>query len=151
MNFTLTRWLKLEFDLKILQLTWFSNQIRLIFLFQNKRDASSSTGGALILGGTDSSYYTGSLYYTPISAQTYWQFKLTGITINGQTITSNVNAIADTGTTLIVGPYSAIRAINNFIGATRYGYSSTWYLSSCSLRASMPSKQMVIVLYIFFL
>jgi len=99
---------------------------------------SSSNGGVLILGGISNSYYTGTIYYTPISTQTYWKFQLTGILIDNNVFAKNTYAIADTGTTLIIGPYGAISSINNYIGATQHS-STTWILSSCSLRASMPS------------
>ena len=95
----------------------------------------------LTLGGTNTNYYTGSIYYTPITTAKYWQFKMTGILISGSTvITTNAYAIADTGTTLIIGPSANIISINNYIGATRLQSGSTWYLSSCNLRALMPSK-----------
>ena len=95
----------------------------------------------MTLGGIDSSYYTGPIYYIPISVQSYWQFQLTSIVIKGVAITTNVNAIADTGTTLIVGPYSAISSINSYIGAIRLTSAPTiWYLGSCSSRASMPGN-----------
>ena len=121
----------------------FSSKWKSIFFSKTKiRDYTSATGGVLTLGGTSSSYYTGSIYYTPLSTASYWKFKLTGILISGTTvITTNQYAIADTGTTLIIGPSSNIISINNYIGATRVSSSSsTWYLSSCSLRASMPSS-----------
>jgi hypothetical protein len=109
------------------------------FIITN-RDVASANGGVLILGGIDNSYYTGNIYYIPITTQSYWLFKLTGILVGSSVITGNVNAIADTGTTLIVGPSSAITSINNYIGATRVPSSSSlWYLSSCNLRATMPS------------
>jgi cathepsin D len=38
------------------------------------RDSTATLGGELILGGEDTSKYTGSISYVPVSVQGYWQF-----------------------------------------------------------------------------
>lgn len=58
--------------------------------------ALGPTGSAsLVLGGTDTSKYTGSITYTALSRQAYWQVPST---VNGQSVSS----IVDSGTTLII-------------------------------------------------
>lgn len=41
------------------------------------RDLTSSLGGELILGESDSRYYTGCLHHVPLSKKTYWQLNVT--------------------------------------------------------------------------
>jgi len=43
-------------------------------------DGTTAGTGTLVLGGTDSSLYTGSWQYTPITAETYYCVSLTGVT-----------------------------------------------------------------------
>ncbi|CAF4211326.1 unnamed protein product, partial [Adineta steineri] len=101
------------------------------FLF---RDSSATPGGELIFGGADTSKYTGAITYVNVSVQGYWQFNMNRITVGNISIcSSNCSAIADTGTTLILGPTSNIRALNAALGAT-YERSSGWYRVSCSSR-----------------
>ncbi|CAF0831114.1 unnamed protein product [Adineta steineri] len=106
-----------------------------IFSFYFNPDSSVVPGGELILGGADTSKYTGSLAYVNVSTQGYWQFKVNSITAGSTTTicSSNCNAIADTGTTLILGPTSQINALNAALGAT-YHASTGLYSVSCSSR-----------------
>ena len=45
----------------------------MLFLFRNAND---STGGELLLGGTDKAHYVGDFTYTPVTTKGYWQFKM---------------------------------------------------------------------------
>jgi len=90
-----------------------------LFSFYLDRSESGS-GGELILGGTDSSYYTGDFTYADVTTQGYWQITMDSFDIESEGIsycTSSCQVIADTGTSLIVGPTSHINAINQLIGA----------------------------------
>ena len=42
------------------------------------RNENGTTGGELLLGGTDPNHIVGSLSYVPLSNQTYWEFKMDG-------------------------------------------------------------------------
>ncbi|XP_017075866.2 lysosomal aspartic protease [Drosophila eugracilis] len=92
-----------------------------VISFYLKRQGTAVRGGELILGGIDSSLYTGSLTYVPVSVQAYWQFKVNTIKTNGIVLCNGCQAIADTGTSLIVVPEAAYRKINRQIGATDNG------------------------------
>jgi len=92
-----------------------------VFSFWLNNDASSANGGELTLGGIDSTRYTGSITYAPLTSQTYWQFTFDDVAIRETSLgfcgTSGCNVIADTGTSLIAGPTAQIKQLNDKIGA----------------------------------
>ncbi|XP_062854426.1 pepsin A-like [Trichomycterus rosablanca] len=96
-------------------------------------------GSVVMFGELDSSYYTGNIYWIPLSSETYYQVTMDSVTINGQTVacSGGCQAIVDTGTSLIVGPTSDISNINSWLGATtdQYGDSTV----SCSSVQSLPA------------
>ena len=78
------------------------------------------------LGGVDTSRYTGSITYAPVTVEGYWQFTVDSFRLS--TMSSNTEtsfqAILDTGTTLIVAPSVLSGSINKALGAsynTQYG------------------------------
>ncbi|KAG9310434.1 Asp-domain-containing protein [Chiua virens] len=78
----------------------------------------SSSGAELYIGGSNSDLYTGSFTYVPVTQQGYWQVTMDNVQSNGQTPLSNVDAIIDTGTTLIVGTTSDVSTLYSAIGGT---------------------------------
>ncbi|XP_058980600.1 lysosomal aspartic protease-like [Musca domestica] len=114
-----------------------------MFSFLLNRDGTSTDGGQLILGGVDSSLYTGDITYVPVSTQGYWQFEVTSGAIKGQSICDNCQAIADTGTSLIVAPSDAYNTLNTEIGAT-YNEDDGNYYVDCSAIDSLPDVTFVI-------
>ena len=42
------------------------------------RDTTSLSGGELLLGGINPTYYTGNISYVPVIRQAFWQIKITG-------------------------------------------------------------------------
>ncbi|KAM9003090.1 chymosin-like [Sarcophilus harrisii] len=96
-------------------------------------------GSMLTLGAIDSSYYTGSLHWVPITVQGYWQFSVDRITVNGQVVACDggCQAILDTGTSLLVGPSYDISNIQSVIGATQGQYGE--FDIDCSSLSSMPT------------
>ncbi|KAH9989582.1 acid protease [Russula vinacea] len=68
----------------------------------------------LIVGGRDSSRYSGDLVYTPVDTgnAAYWHTKLDGISINGNdTEVSTLEAIIDSGSSLVLGNSGSIANI----------------------------------------
>ena len=81
------------------------------------------SGGEITFGGINSHRYSGPIVYTPITRNAYWEFKVEDFKLDGVTLSfcfgeQRCSAIADTGTSLIVGPTSEISILNNRIGAT---------------------------------
>ncbi|SPO27532.1 related to cathepsin d (lysosomal aspartyl protease) [Ustilago trichophora] len=101
-------------------------------------------GGVFTLGKIDSNQYSGDISYTSIPNNLqnqqglgYWTIPLGGISVNGNSanVGSNTLAAIDTGTTLIGGPASAIRAFYSQIPGSRSAASagmSGYYLFPCS-------------------
>lgn len=124
--------------------TVFTNMIRQglvenpTFGFYLNRDESGKVGGELSLGGTDPSHYSGSVDYVDLSSATFWQFNMNGVTVNGTTqyCTNECQAIADTGTSLIVGPTDDIDQLCKSLGGTEQG---GVYLIDCDKKSSLPN------------
>ena len=69
---------------------------------------SDSDGGAFMLGGIDPKYYTGDIHYVPVTRKAYWQFSVDGIELGGRQLSGLTSGIADTGTSLLIGPKSEV-------------------------------------------
>lgn len=93
----------------------------------------------IIFGGSDSTKFTGNFTYVPVTNKGYWQFKVNDIKVaNNVTVCEKgCQAIADTGTSLIIGPRDDINAINKEIGAIQT-YDGT-YIVDCDKISSLPA------------
>mmetsp|Transcript_24136 Transcript_24136/g.58342 ORF Transcript_24136/g.58342 Transcript_24136/m.58342 type:complete len:365 (+) Transcript_24136:53-1147(+) len=98
---------------------------------------AKGTKSEMLIGGTDSAHYTGDFTYTPLTSKTYWQFKVDSLEV-GSVSEKNINAIADTGTSLMAGPTPVMTAINKAIGATKVPFTQE-YTIDCSKIDSLPT------------
>ncbi|KAM6137559.1 LOW QUALITY PROTEIN: cathepsin E-like [Pterocles gutturalis] len=108
-----------------------------VFSFYLKRGDDTENGGELILGGIDHSRYKGSIHWVPVTEKTYWQIHLNNIKIQGQVaFCSRCEAIVDSGTSLITGPSSQIRRLQEYIGASPSQTGE--FLVDCRRLSSLP-------------
>jgi cathepsin D len=116
------------------------------FSFWLSQNPSDSVGGELTLGGADSSRYTGNFSYTPVTNETYWEFHVDDFEVNGESMdfcTDGVcTAIADSGTSLIVGPSAQIKALNKKLGAITLPTGESIFI--CSEISKLPNVTIVI-------
>ncbi|XP_029680504.1 lysosomal aspartic protease-like [Formica exsecta] len=110
-----------------------------IFSFYLNQDDSSAEVGELIFGGTDPDHYVGEITYVPVTQQGYWQFALDGVKVGDKyMVVAGYQAIADTGTSLIVGPSDIIDVINQKIGADSNGN------VDCSQLSNLPTISFIV-------
>ncbi|KAH8100357.1 aspartic peptidase domain-containing protein, partial [Cristinia sonorae] len=75
----------------------------------------ATTGSELYLGGVNPDLYTGSFTYVPVTAKAYWQVKMDSVTVintgpKRPTPLPRIEAIIDTGTTLIIGDAKNVKS-----------------------------------------
>ncbi|XP_009075789.1 PREDICTED: cathepsin E [Acanthisitta chloris] len=90
-----------------------------VFSVYMSTNPESSLGGELLFGGFDTSHFTGTLNWVPVTQQGYWQIQVDNIQLGGTVAfcTNGCQAIVDTGTSLITGPTKDIKKLQNYIGA----------------------------------
>jgi len=92
-----------------------------VFSVWLSKDPRGQNGGQLILGGVSDDYYTGDIFYVPLTEKTYWQFQVADVLFGGASQgycgVGGCKAIADTGTSLIAGPAKQIAELNRKLGA----------------------------------
>ncbi|KAL8462726.1 hypothetical protein ACS0TY_033665 [Phlomoides rotata] len=92
-----------------------------VFSFWLNRNMKEENGGQLVLGGVDPNHFKGTHTYVPVTQKGYWQFGMGDVLIAGKKIgycKGECSAIADSGTSLLAGPTTAIAMINHAIGAS---------------------------------
>lgn len=111
-----------------------------VFSFYMSRDQHCTECGELLLGGTDSKYYTGDFTYLAVTKKGYWQFQMDGVKVSGKQPANvcqpNCQAIADSGTSLIAMPRADAVTINTMIGA-KPSISGSWSVD-CDNIPNMP-------------
>lgn len=90
-------------------------------------------------GYIDSSEYTGGITYVPVNtANGFWEFTGNGYAVgSGNFVSSSIDAIADTGTTLLYLPAAAVTAYYAKVPGATNSASQGGYIFPCS--ATLPS------------
>nr|ATU82839.1 secreted A1 protease-like protein [Pristhesancus plagipennis] len=96
-----------------------------IFSFYLNRDIDAEEGGEIIFGGVNKDRFDESTVNSvSLTSTTYWEFRMDGVTSEGDGgrawCSGGCAAIADTGTSLIVGPPYEIDEIFELVGAEVY-------------------------------
>jgi hypothetical protein len=105
-----------------------------VFAFYLQQDASAT--GELLIGGTDTSHYTGNLVDVPLISETYWEVSMDALKLGGSSVATQQKAIIDSGTSLLAGPKDAVSALAKQVGAT--SLMGKEYTIDCSKTASLP-------------
>lgn len=114
-----------------------------IFSVYMSSDPEGGSSSELTFGGYDSSHFSGSLNWVPVTKQAYWQIALDGILV-GDTVTfcsEGCQAIVDTGTSLITGPSHKIKQLQEAIGAAPVDGE---YAVECANLSDMPDITFII-------
>jgi cathepsin D len=116
-----------------------------VFSVWLSKNPQGQNGGELMFGGIDNQYYTGSITYVPLTSETYWQFKMDDVQLNGTSLgycSGGCKVIADTGTSLIAGPTANINALNQKLGATIIRGEGVF--PSCNVISTLPDINIVL-------
>lgn len=93
--------------------------------------------GDLVIGGYDTSHFTGTLVRAPLLSQSYWVVSMTSATIGDTKLSGAVGAIVDSGTSLIVVPSQLINTIAEAIGAK--SMAANQYTVDCARVPTLPT------------
>uniref|UniRef100_A0A8C3IA96 Beta-secretase 1 n=1 Tax=Chrysemys picta bellii TaxID=8478 RepID=A0A8C3IA96_CHRPI len=94
----------------------FSLQLCGAGFFPNESEALASVGGSMIIGGVDHSLHVGSIWYTPIRKEWYYEVIIVKMEINGQDLKMDCKeynydkSIVDSGTTNLRLPKKVFEA-----------------------------------------
>ena len=119
--------------------TFFSNAIPSLAAPLFTANLKKGAPGNYNFGYIDSSEYTGSITYVPVNtANGFWEFTGSGYAVgSGAFVSSSIDAIADTGTTLLYLPAAAVKAYYAKVSGATNSASQGGYIFPCS--ATLPS------------
>nr|QHB21607.1 venom A1 protease 1 [Platymeris rhadamanthus] len=94
----------------------------LFSVYLTKTDSDEGDGGEIEFGGWDEEKFdVASIDYIPLSETSYWKFDMDSIKVGDVSLCEGSCAgIADTGTSVIIGPHDEIVALHETIGAEMY-------------------------------
>lgn len=119
--------------------TFFSNAIPTLAAPLFTANLKKGAPGSYNFGYIDTSAYTGSITYVPVNtANGFWEFSSNGYAVgSGAFVSSTIDAIADTGTTLLYLPSTIVSAYYAKVPGASYVSSQGGYTYPCS--ATLPS------------
>jgi hypothetical protein len=92
------------------------NEAKFAFYLSKSTDAK----GELTLGGTDPNHYSGEIQYESLKSATYWLITLKAVKVSGNNYVDSddgINAIVDSGTSLLTGPSEKVKEIAQQLNA----------------------------------
>lgn len=95
----------------------FKGLIEPIFSIYLNRNISEEKGGEMIFGGTNPNYYYEPFYYTISLNSTDWLIKPSHISMNGDNLCGDCNAVIDMCSFFIVGPKKDVEKIYSLTNA----------------------------------
>ncbi|XP_026868025.2 renin [Electrophorus electricus] len=109
-----------------------------VFSVYYSRDPQRIPGGQLLLGGTESKYYTGTFNYVHTKGEGKWEVTMKGVSVGMETLfcTEGCTAMIDTGSSFITGPASSVSVLMRTIGAVELAEGE--YTVNCDLVMSLP-------------
>lgn len=121
------------------QKTFFSNAAPSLAAPLFTADLMKGAPGSYDFGFIDSSKYTGAITYVPVnSANGFWEFTGNGYAVGSSSfVSTSIDAIADTGTTLLLVPQSVVTAYYRQVKGARNNFQQGGYTFPCS--ATLPS------------
>jgi cathepsin D len=102
-------------------------------------DSNGKTGSTLVLGGSDSSFYTGDFTYVPVAKAAkllpYWLVSASDLKVGSEStkacnFLTGCYMVVDTGTSILAGPTSSVGKLTDKIGKVA---------EDCSNVASLPT------------
>ncbi|KAK9496682.1 hypothetical protein O3M35_013047 [Rhynocoris fuscipes] len=108
-----------------------------IFSVYLNRNSSADLGGEITFGGINEDLVDSkTLIPIQLSSETFWQFFMDGVSVAGYNWCNNgCEAIADTGTSLIIGPSKEIFGIYEMLGAE---VDDGLGIVNCELASTLP-------------
>lgn len=96
-------------------------------------------GGVLLLGKVEPAFYTGEITYAPVTRKAYWQFDLDAVDVGETRVATATSAIADTGTSLLVGPTVQVRLLLASLGVKEQPAGGSSGTVPCNKVAELPT------------
>jgi len=119
--------------------TFFGNAIPTLAAPLFTANLKKGEPGNYNFGYIDTTEYTGSITYVTVNtANGFWEFTGDGYAVgSGSFVSTSIDAIADTGTTLLYLPSAAVTAYYAKVSGAKYSSSEGGYIFPCS--ATLPS------------
>ncbi|GFN86486.1 cathepsin d [Plakobranchus ocellatus] len=117
------------------------------FYFASRGLESAGRESLLTLGGTSPDRYTGNFTFAAVTMAQLWQFKMDRVKIAnklGPFCRWGCHAVADTGTTLIIGPVKETDELNKRLGGRRSLLEPKTFTFNCKRVNRMPNVNFVI-------
>jgi len=112
-------------------------QLFTVWLDRKLTPVTAGNGGLITYGALDSVNCDSTITYVPLSAETYWQFPISGFAIGAYTESRKDQVISDTGTSWIGAPATIITAVVKETGA-KYDFTNQVYTVDCTKQSSLP-------------